>query len=74
MTTDTVQNTLIRVPFGPITWNISKLVNASSAIGNDLWFYSPKWQALEAEADADIDQGRFTSHENMDDFITALDS
>jgi hypothetical protein len=41
---------------------------------NQSWFLTKEWQKLEAEAEKDIAEGRFTSHNNMDDFITDLDN
>ena len=38
------------------------------------WFLTQEWQTLEAEAEKDIAEGRFTSHKNMDDFIADLDN
>ena len=38
------------------------------------WFWTQGWQKLEAEADKDIAEGRYTSHKNMDDFIADLDN
>jgi hypothetical protein len=72
MTLDTVQP--IRIPvYGQITLKASELIDSSTSIGRDLWFFSAEWQARETEADSDIAQGHFTSHDNMDDFISALD-
>ena len=38
------------------------------------WFLTQEWQKLEAQAEEDIAEGRFTSHNNMDDFIADLDN
>lgn len=37
------------------------------------WFWTQKWQAREAEADADIAAGRVTRYENDADFLASLD-
>lgn len=37
------------------------------------WFWTPAWQAGEAEASADIDSARTTVHDSTDDFLAALD-
>jgi hypothetical protein len=41
---------------------------------NDPWYWTQGWQDLEAEADKDISEGRFSTHKNMDDFIADLDN
>ena len=53
------------------TVNEEIVINTGS---NEAWFWSAQWQALENEADQDIAQGRFTTHNSMDDFIADLDS
>lgn len=37
------------------------------------WFWTPEWQAKEAEADADLAAGRTTSFDSDEDFLKALD-
>lgn len=37
------------------------------------WFWTPEWQAKEAEADADLAAGRVVSFERVDDMFAALD-
>jgi len=44
------------------------------AEANQSWFLTQEWQKLEAEAEKDIAEGRFTSHNNMDDFIADLEN
>lgn len=36
------------------------------------WFRTPEWRAKEAEADADIAEGRVTQHDSDEDFFAAL--
>jgi hypothetical protein len=38
------------------------------------WFWSPQWQAGEAEADDDLREGRFKTFDHVDDFINFLDA
>ena len=33
------------------------------------WFWMSEWQAMEREADEDLDAGRYEDFETMDDFI-----
>ena len=44
-----------------------KVIDATQA-----WFWTPRWQALEREADADRDAGRSDVFESGDAFLTAL--
>ena len=37
------------------------------------WFWTPSWQAGEAEADRDIAAGRMEQFESEDDFLKSLD-
>lgn len=36
------------------------------------WFWTKRWQAMEAEADADIAAGRETAHGSIDDLLDGL--
>lgn len=57
------------------TRRASDYIDTANAVDVDqLWFWTEEWQALEAEADKDFAQGRYTSHADMDDFIASLDS
>lgn len=38
------------------------------------WFWSERWQKMEAEADADIDAGRVSRYESVDDLLDGLDT
>lgn len=38
------------------------------------WFWTPSWLAGEAEADADIREGRFQRYDNAEQFLKALDA
>jgi bifunctional DNA-binding transcriptional regulator/antitoxin component of YhaV-PrlF toxin-antitoxin module len=38
------------------------------------WFWSERWQAREREADAHVEAGDVTSHENADDLLKHLDT
>lgn len=38
------------------------------------WFWTPEWQAMEAEADADIAAGRTVTFYNSDDVLAWLDA
>lgn len=44
-----------------------KLIDASQA-----WFWTPEWQAMEREADADIAAGRVERFESDEAFLAAL--
>ncbi len=44
-----------------------KVIDATQA-----WFWTPRWQALEREADTDRDAGRSDVFESGDEFLTAL--
>jgi antitoxin PrlF len=37
------------------------------------WFWSERWQAMEREAQADIEEGRITRFNNVDDAVAALE-
>ena len=37
------------------------------------WFWAKRWQAMEAEADADVAAGRLTRHASGDAFLEHLD-
>ena len=52
---------------GVIILRPQKMVDASQA-----WFWTPEWQAGEAEADADIAAGRTTRHTSNEDFLASL--
>ena len=38
------------------------------------WFWTDRWQKMEAEADADIAAGRVTSFDSVEAMLTGLDS
>ena len=38
------------------------------------WFWTPRWQAMEAEADADIAAGRVETFKTGEDFLASLDN
>ena len=44
-----------------------RLVDASQA-----WFWTPEWQKMEREADADIKAGRVKSFSSVEDLIAEL--
>jgi antitoxin PrlF len=37
------------------------------------WFWTERWQAMEREAQADIDEGRVTRFKSVDDAVAALE-
>ncbi len=41
---------------------------------DEAWYWTPGWQSAEAEADADIQEGRTRSFENMDDLFSEIDA
>jgi hypothetical protein len=54
---------------------VVKEVSYSVDIGSDqAWFWSPEWQAKEQEAEADLQEGRFQTFTELDDFLLFLDS
>jgi hypothetical protein len=38
------------------------------------WYWSSDWQAMEAAANADLEEGRYLDFDSVDDFIKYLDS
>ena len=36
------------------------------------WFWTPEWQAMESEAEADLAAGRYEVFDTIDDFIEGL--
>jgi hypothetical protein len=38
------------------------------------WFWTPQWQAMEREADADFAAGRFTVHDGPEEMFEYLDA
>jgi antitoxin PrlF len=52
---------------GVIILRPQKMVDASQA-----WFWTPKWQAGEAQADADIAAGRVTRFGTDEEFLASL--
>ena len=36
------------------------------------WFWTPQWQAMEREADADLAAGCYDEFQTLDDFIQSL--
>lgn len=49
------------------------LTPASVVPRDQEWFWTPEWQAKEAEADADKAAGRFVRHATDEDFLASLD-
>ena len=41
---------------------------------DDAWYWTPGWQAAEAEADAEFREGRSRRFDNMDDFFAESDA
>jgi hypothetical protein len=39
---------------------------------NQSWFWTLEWQAKEAEADSDLEEGRYLIFDNADDFLDSL--
>lgn len=65
----------MRVPFYSTVNLLPGVVSSTDGVSVEhLWFWSDGWQSLEAEADADIEEGRYENFDNMDDFIAALDN
>ena len=61
-------NLLVSVEDGRIVLTPASLVPRGQE-----WFHTPRWQAMEAEADEDLALGRQVRHENDDDFLASLD-
>lgn len=40
---------------------------------NQRWFWTERWQHMEREADADVAEGRVTSHDDVDALLESLD-
>lgn len=41
---------------------------------DEAWFWAPGWQAAEAEADADLREGRTRTFDSMDDMFAEFDA
>ena len=52
---------------GVIILRPQKIIDATQA-----WFWTPEWQAGEAQADADIAAGRMTRHGTDEEFLASL--
>ena len=67
---DIVEGDLIEVGIveGKIMLTPKRLVDKSQA-----WFWTPGWQAAEAEAQADIDAGRVAAFGSLNELIADLD-
>ena len=67
---DIVEGDLIEVGIveGKIMLTPKRLVDKSQA-----WFWTPGWQAAEAEAQADIDAGRVAAFDSLGELIADLD-
>jgi hypothetical protein len=64
-------------PDGDLTAVVSAILGYDlRTIGSpdDAWFWSRRWQEMEAEADADFAAGHIASFDNGDDFLSELDS
>lgn len=46
--------------------------NGRAVSTHQMWFWTPAWQAMEAEAQQDIDAGRVDRFDNVEDFIEDL--
>ena len=46
----------------------------ASTRSDQAWFWTSEWQAMEREADEDLDAGRYEDYETLDDFIEDLDA
>jgi len=47
---------------------------ADLADENQAWFWTEEWQRMNAEAEADLAQGRFREFGTIDDFLDYLES
>jgi antitoxin MazE len=66
------QNALVDVlrrPDGVIELRPQATIDASQA-----WFWTERWQRMEREADEDIKAGQMKSFDNVDEFLSWLDS
>jgi hypothetical protein len=50
----------------PITWELVEIDP------EQLWFWTPKWQAGECKVEKDLQLGRYEDFDSMDDFIANL--
>jgi hypothetical protein len=48
------------------------LVSLTRIDPDQLWFWSPEWQAQEKKTDEDIAAGRYKTFQTMEDFIVDL--
>ena len=44
------------------------------AAPDQAWYWTPEWQAGEADADADLAAGRSTTYDSEDQFLSSLDA
>lgn len=57
------------------SWNQAEQVIAlweKIVIADQAWYWTPEWQAVEAEADAELASGQFDDFPSMDDLIADL--
>ena len=64
---ETGDNLLVDITDGRIVLTPATLVARDQA-----WFWTPEWQAREAEADADLAAGRAVRHTSDTDFLASL--
>ena len=49
-------------------------VDANGTPADEAWYWTAEWQAVEAEADADIRAGRVRTFDSMDDMFAEFDA
>lgn len=56
---------------GAVEAGLDRIAHQLGAL-DQAWFWTPEWQAGEAEADDDLAAGRASNHDTSEDFLAAL--
>lgn len=51
---------------------MSSTFDSEGSTSDQAWFWTDRWQKMEAEADADIEAGRVLSFESVDAMLASL--
>jgi hypothetical protein len=56
---------------GAVEAGLDRITHQLAAL-DQAWYWTPEWQAGEAEADDDLAAGRLSHHDTSEDFLAAL--
>lgn len=56
---------------GAVEAGLDRIAHQLAAL-DQAWYWTPEWQAGEAEADDDLAAGRLSHHDTSEDFLAAL--